>query len=108
MRRDDVGVGDAMHVDILLALHVGEGANAVADERGGLKIERLGSRLHVFGEGRLDVLPAPAQEVARLGDEASIVFPIEAPNARRAATLDLIEKAGPRTAGEHAVAARAQ
>src|SRR5260370_21602670 len=108
MRRDDVGVGDARQVDILFAMHVGEGANAIADERGGIEIEGLGSCLHVFGEGRLDVLPASATEVTRLGDEASIVFPIESSNAGRAATLDLIEKARPRAAGEHAVAARAQ
>src|SRR5260221_9800382 len=105
---DDVGVGDALHVDVLLTLDMGEGADAVADEGGGLEIERRRGRLHGLRERRLDVLAAPVQEVARLGDEAGIGLVVDAADARRAAALDLKEQAGPRAAGEHAVAARAQ
>src|SRR6266568_4250722 len=108
MRRHDIGVCDALHIDVLLALDMGKGADAVADERGGLEIECLGGRLHVFRQGGLDILSASAQEVARLGDEANIVFLVDATNAGRATALDLVEQAGSRSAGEHTVAARTQ
>ena len=62
MRRDDVGVDDAGDVDVLMSLHQRQRADAVADQRRGLEIERLGGPVHLGRQALLDVAAAPGQE----------------------------------------------
>src|SRR5215471_15255698 len=47
---DDVGVDDRGNVDILMALHQGQGANPVADQTRGLEVEAVGGLLHLAGK----------------------------------------------------------
>ena len=69
MRGDHVGVDDAGDVDVLMALHQRQGADAVADQRRRLEIERSGCDLHLAGEALLHVAAAAGQKGVRLLDQ---------------------------------------
>ena len=63
MRRDDVGVADAADVDVLVALDLGQRADAVADQRRRLEIERRRTLLRISrGEALLHVLAAAGRK----------------------------------------------
>ena len=87
--RDDVGVDDPGHVDVLVALHQRQGADAVADQRRRLEIERLGGVFHLAGETLLHVVAAAGQERLRLVEQCGVVLAPDMPDAGRAAPLDL-------------------
>src|SRR6185312_6232752 len=89
-------------------LHERQRADAVAGDRRGLEIERLGGGLHFAGEALLHALAAPGKESLRLFEEPCIVRAPDAADAGRAAPLDLVEQAGAGAVGEDAVAARPQ
>src|SRR5690606_12730489 len=108
VRRDDVGVLQSLGVHVLMRLDVRQRANAVAVDGRLLEFERRARRLHPLGQISLAVLAAAAQEVLRLADQRAIVLGRDAPDARRAAALDLVEQAGPGARREHGVGARAQ
>src|SRR5205823_155685 len=94
--------------DVLVTLHQRQGADAVADQRGGLEIQRLGRRVHFRRETLLDVVAASRQKELRLLDQAEVVLPSDAADAGGAAPLDLEQQAGAGSILEDAVAARTQ
>ena len=47
---DDVGIVEPLHVDVLMGLDVGERAQPVAIDRGGLEVEALGGVAHLFAQ----------------------------------------------------------
>src|SRR5215208_8257140 len=108
MRRDDVGVADAGDVNVLMSLYQRERANAVADQRRSLEIERLGGPVHLGCKPLLDVAAATGQERLRLLDQPCVIAAVDPGDAGRAASLDLIQQTGTGAIAEHAVAARAQ
>src|SRR5690242_21112974 len=87
---DDVGVAQSVEIDVLPSLNLGQRTNAVADDRRAFVLAPVGKLLHVLGQPCLDLLTAARQEAARLGNQPRITVVVDAPGARRAATLDLI------------------
>ncbi len=76
MRRDHIGVGEAGDVNILVSLHQRERADAVADQRRGLEIERLGGPVHLGREPLLDLAAASRQEQPGLFDQPARNLPL--------------------------------
>ncbi len=105
---DHIGIDDPGHMDVLVALHQRQRADAVADQRGGLEIERLGRFLHLHREALLDIVAAARQKQLSLLDQPGVFLAADAPDAGRAAALDLEQQARAGPVGEDAVAARAQ
>ena len=108
VRGDDVGIAQYVDIDVLAALDLGQGADAVAQEGGALELELFRQVLHAQGELFLHLLAAAGEERARLVDELGIALLVDAADAGAAAALDLVEEAWARAGREHAVAARAQ
>ena len=106
--RDHVGIDDAGHVNVLMSLDQGEGADAVADQPRRLEIERRGGGLHLGREPQLHRAAAARQKGMRLLDQAGILLAADPPDARCAAPLDLVQQAWAGAVGKDAVAARAQ
>ena len=105
MRRDDVGIGKAGDMDVLVSLHQRERAYAVADQRRGLEVERLGGAVHLGRQTLLDVAAAPGQKQLRLLDQPRVIVAFDPADAGRAAALDLMQQAGTGPIVEHTVAA---
>ncbi len=105
---DHIGIDDPGHMDVLVALHQRQGADAVPDQRRGLEIERVGRLLHLHREALLDIVAAARQKQLPLLDQPGIFLAADTPDARRAAALDLEQQTRASPVGEDAVAARAQ
>ncbi len=73
MGRDHIGIDDAGHVDVLVTLHQRQGADAVANQRRRLEVERLGGSIHLRREALLDIAAAPGQKELRLLDQLCII-----------------------------------
>src|SRR5712671_3971407 len=108
MRGDHIGVLDAGDVDVLVALHQRESADAVADQRRRLEIERFGRPFHFNRETLLHVMAAALQEAMRLFEQQRVILAADPADARGAAPLDLEQQAGAGAVMKQAVAARAQ
>ena len=107
-KREDVGVAHALCVDRLAALDRGGGAQPVAQHRGAFEVEIGGGGGHLHLDLLLHRARLAAEELLRLGDQLGIAFLVDAPHARRAAALDLVEQARPVAPGEEAVGAAPQ
>jgi hypothetical protein len=105
---DHVGIDEAGDVDVLVALHQRERADAVADHRRRLEIAGIGGGLHLAGEALQHGVALAGEKGARLFGQGGIAVAVDLPDAGRAAPLDLIEQARAGAVGEDAVAARAQ
>ncbi len=76
-------------------MDLAHGLDAVAQPRGAFEVQRLGGRVHVLGELRLHVAALAGQEAFGLAHQFGIAGFVDAPDARRAAALDLEQQAGP-------------
>ena len=96
--REDVGLLDAVRIDALMRLDVGERGEPVAVERRGLEIEVVRCCFHRARKLRLHLLARAGKKCVRLRDEAIVVVERDLARARRRAALDLIKQARPRAA----------
>ncbi|EKE43377.1 hypothetical protein OCGS_2569 [Oceaniovalibus guishaninsula JLT2003] len=108
MQRDHVGFGHAFGVDALAALHLGQGADPVAQGGGALELHRGAGLLHLAGKLGLHLGGAALEEVFGILDQRAIIAFADLADARGAAPLDLVKQAGPGTGFEHRIGAVAQ
>src|SRR5579872_6651803 len=108
MEGDEVGIVEIGHHEILLPLHEGERPDAVADHPRLLELPGIGIVLHAPRQLLLHLLAPPPEEALGLAQEFLIAFGIDPPDARGAASFDLIKEAGSRAAPEDAVIAGTQ
>src|SRR5262249_30083427 len=101
------GLVEAGDVDRLMRLDVGQRADAVAQARGRLELERAAPGLHLRPQALLDLAAASGEELARLADELRVALGVDAADAGAGAALDLILQAGPRARREDVVGAGA-
>jgi hypothetical protein len=107
--RDHVGIGLAAGgVDELLLAHRRQHAQAVAQQRGGLEIERGRGGVHLLGDPFGQRAGLAVQQLRGRADVARVGFRRDELDARRGAALDLVQQAGARAVGEHGVLAGAQ
>ncbi len=106
--REHVGFGDRARIDALLALDRRERADAVAQPRRALEIERRGGLVHCVAKAVLDRAAAAGKEIARFLDQLGVVVERNLAGARRRAALDLVEQARPGSIGVKTVRAGAQ
>ncbi len=108
MQREHVGFGETCGIDPLARVNLAHGADAVAQLRGSLEIHGFRGVLHVLGELVLDQAALAGEEALRLIHQRRISFGVDPPRAGRAATLDLMQEAGPGATLEHSIRTRAQ
>src|SRR5690606_32251358 len=75
----------------------------VAQGGGALELHRLGGRRHVLGQLGLYLRRLALEETLGIRDERRVSCLVDEPDTGRAASLDLVEQARPRAAGEHRV-----
>src|SRR3546814_665443 len=93
LRGDDVGVVDALDIDVLMGLDLGQRADAVAEHGGALVVEPPGGLFHLRRELLLHLLRVAGEESARLGHQVAVVRRRDALGAGRRAALDQIGRA---------------
>ena len=108
MHRRHINILQAMQINALSRLDMGQRSDAVAIGSGGLEFEGVARRGHAIGQPRLDVLAAPGKKFARFIDQGGIGGFADAPNTGRRTALDLVLQAGARTAGEYRIGTGAQ
>ncbi len=94
MRRDDIGVTDALDVNILTRLDLGERLNPVAKDGGGLIVHIFGGLLHPGEQAFLQVAAVAGQEITRFIDDGAVIITADPVNAGCSAAFDLILQAG--------------
>ena len=100
---DDVDILALATRDVLFFLNLMQGLNLVAVNGRLLKGQALRSSLHRIVEALCNFLLAPEQKHRRQLDICSVIVRRDVPDARPAASLDLVQQAGPRAVGEHGV-----
>ncbi len=108
MDREDVGFLEALRVDPLRLLDMGERLDPVAQAGGSLEIERFSRLLHAGAQRLADRAAAARQESLGVVHEGHVAGVVDAADARGAAPLDLIEQAGTGAGLEHRIRAGAQ
>src|SRR5262249_28920243 len=74
VRSEQVRFVNRLGIDALIELHMRERANAVAQPRGLLKVQRFGSAFHLFRQLGAHLIALAQQELARLFDEMRIIL----------------------------------
>ena len=90
MDGDDVGLGHAGHIDALMGLDMGQGAQAVAIDGSGLECQRVRGGRHFLRQAMLDLLAAPGKEISRLRHQFGITVLVDAVHTGPGTTSDLI------------------
>src|SRR5260370_39706859 len=80
MGGDHVRIQDAVDIDILMGLDLGQCPNAVAHQGSRLVVERLCGLGHPRDQPLVDFIASAGQEVASLLDEECIVELVDAPD----------------------------
>jgi len=92
-------------VDRLRPLDEGQRLEPIAQHRGELEVHRLGRLGHLRAQLGLHLGRLAREEVLRVADQFGIFLDPDPPDARRRATLDLVEQARPVARLEEAVGA---
>ena len=108
MQRDDIGLGHPPRVDALGLLHLGQGADAVAQGGGALELQRPAGFFHLAGQILLQAGGPALQKALGVTNQGGVIGLRDPPHARRAAAPDLVKKARPCAAFEHGIRAVAQ
>ena len=107
-QREHVGVADPLGIDRLTALDEGQRLQPVAQHGGQFEVHALGRRLHLLAQLGLHPGRLARQEILGVADQFGIAARVDPPDARRRASLDLVQQARPVARLEEAVGARAQ
>ena len=106
---DDVGIGvitGGLHG--LLLHHAGQRRNFVAVQRGRFKVQFARRRLHFRLQIVQYLIRLAPQKFHAVGHVFGIAFRVNQPNARRAASVDLIQHTRARTVAVHGFVAGTQ
>ncbi len=107
-QREDIGIADPFGIDRLRPLDEGQRLQPVAQHRRLFEVEIGRRRLHRLAQLRLHPGRFAHQEIARIADQLGIARLVDAIDARRRTTADLIEQTGPVAAVVKPVGARSQ
>ena len=107
-QRKDVSITYTGCIDCLRTLNKGQRFKAVTHHRRAFKIQRLCSRLHLFGQLGLNGGGFATKESFGVGNQLRIARPVDPIDTGRRAAFNLIQQAGPVTIVEETVAATAQ
>ena len=87
--REKIGFHKGGRIDPLRRLHLIESAQSIAQFGGALEIERVRGSFHVLRQAGLHRAALAGEKMLRFVHQIAVCFFVDAPNARRAAALDL-------------------